>query len=143
MSTARRGLHAAEEAGLVVATREPGCKPSLAVAEVPARDEASDPPPLYGPIPAAWLLPVLRLSAATVRVAMACWLTAERVRAPHFELALGGWTDLGLSRQAAGRGLDALKMAGLVSTRDRPGRSPLVLIREPPSDGRKDPGPSC
>ena len=66
-STTRRGLHAAEEAGLVVAAREPGCKPSLAVVGATERDGHPDRPPLYGPIPASWLLPALKLPGRPCR----------------------------------------------------------------------------
>ncbi len=126
-STTRRGLHAAEEAGLVIATREPGCKPSLAI-DPTVRDGTPNRPPLYGPIPASWLLPALKLLGPALQVAMACWLIAGRARAPAFELALGEWGELGLSRQAAARGLDSLCSAGLVSVSPRPGRSPVVML---------------
>jgi DNA-binding transcriptional ArsR family regulator len=132
----RRGLHAAEDAGLVVALREPGCKLSLAVATCPpGPDPGPDRPPLYGPVPASWLVPALLLPAEAVRAAMACWLIAGRGPAAEVELAMGGWEDLGLSRQAAGRGLEALETAGLVAS--RPGRSPVVLVWPAPA-GEED-----
>jgi hypothetical protein len=62
---------------------------------------------------------------------MACWLASGPGRAAEFELALGGWADLGLSRQAAGRGLEDLGASGLVSVSRRPGRNPVVLLRDP------------
>jgi hypothetical protein len=134
---ARRGLHAAEEAGLVVAVREPGCKPALAVVGLPTRDADSGRRPLYGPIPASWLVPALCLSTAAVRVAMACWLLAGWERAAEFELALSGWADLGLTRYAAGRGLGPLGAARLVVVTHRPGRSPAVRIADPARDPAK------
>ncbi len=70
------------------------------------------------------------VARASLRVASACWLTGGRERSSHFELALGEWSGRGLTRQAAGRGLDSLESAGLVSVTDRPGRSPIVVIQD-------------
>jgi hypothetical protein len=58
-------------------------------------------------------------------------------RSADFELALDGWTEFGLSRFSASRGLDILERAGLVSAVRRPGRAPVVSIVDPA--GRLDP----
>jgi DNA-binding transcriptional ArsR family regulator len=134
-STARRGLHAAEEAGLLIASRQPGCKSSLELSNVTRLQSDRESSQLCGPIPWAWLLPAIRLPGSALQVAMACWLSAEAARTAEFELVLGDWADLGLSRQAAGRGLDALVSAGLVSVTPRAGRSPIVLIVDRPLPG--------
>lgn len=126
----RRGLHATEEAGLVSASREPGCKLVATICCLPEPRGEAKRPPLYGPIPWNWWLSAMRLPGASLRVATACWLTGGRERSSHFELALGEWSDLGLTRQAAGRGLESLESAGLVSVTDRPGRSPIVVIQD-------------
>ena len=131
--TAQRGLHAAEEAGLLIVEREPGCKLSASVAPWPAPASEPGRPPLYGPIPWAWWLVATRLPGAALQVASACWLMAGWDRLAEVELALGDWSDLGLARQAARRGLDHLQSEGLVAVSDRPGRPPSVVILDPPS----------
>lgn len=123
---ARRGLHAAELAGLLAVDREPGCKLAVRVLE-----PASDRRPLYGPIPWSWWLPASRHPGASLRVASACWLVAGWRRSAEFDLAMGGWAELGLSRHSAGRGLSELERAGLVAVTRRPGRSPAVMILDP------------
>jgi hypothetical protein len=128
----QRGLHSAEEAGLVSASREPGCKPSLRVLVLPEPPGGPERPPLFGPIPWAWWLRALRLGGASLQVATACWLAAGWENSPEIELALGGWSSLGLARDGSARGLDSLRSSGLVSVALRPGKSPLVLITDPP-----------
>jgi hypothetical protein len=51
-------------------------------------------------------------------------------RSAEFELALDDWSEFGLSRFSASRGLDELERAGLVSVGRMPGRSPVVTILE-------------
>jgi hypothetical protein len=124
IDSTRRGLHAAERAGLISVARKPGRK--ILAADVKLGECATglgpNRRPLYGPIPWRWLLPALRLPGPALRVAMACWLVAGWERSAEFELALGQWGELGLSRQAAGRGLRSLEGAGLVEvTRPRGG----------------------
>lgn len=128
--TVRRALVSAEGAGLVVVERSPGCKPmiSLPPTAKPTPRKSGEPKPLYGPIPWAWWYAASRLPTPALRVALACWLVAGWQRAAEVELELGAWSDLGLSRSAASRGLVALREAGLVAVESRPGRSPMVSI---------------
>ncbi|WP_197490965.1 hypothetical protein [Planctomyces sp. SH-PL62] len=124
--SARRGLHAAESAGLLDVEREPGCKLAVSVSDAPGSGTARR--PLYGPIPWRWWLPASRLPRRAPHVGAVCWLLAGWERSAEFELALDGWPDLGLSRFSASPGLDLLERAGLVSAVRSPGRSPVVTI---------------
>jgi hypothetical protein len=47
-------------------------------------------------------------------------------RSADFELALDSWSEFGLSRFSASRGLNELERAGLISAVRTPGRSPIV-----------------
>jgi hypothetical protein len=138
--TARRGLHAAELAGLVSVSRAPGRKPAVSILDLAGPGAGPTHRPLYGPIPWAWWLPASRLPGKSLPVAAVCWLLAGRERSAEFELALDGWAEFGLSRFSASRGLDTLAGAGLVSAVRRPGRSPVVSILDPTAgpgpDGR-------
>jgi hypothetical protein len=122
----RRGLHAAELAGLLAASREPGCKLMVSVLDLPGA--GPDRRPLYGPIPWTWWLPASRLAGKALQVGAISWLLAGWERSAEFELALGGWAEFGLSRFSASRGLDTLQRAELVSVVRRPGRSLVVTI---------------
>lgn len=126
--TVRRAFREAERAGLVSIDREPGRKPAVAIIEPTEAEASSDRPPLYGPIPWSWWHRTLRLPGKAPQVAGACWLAAGWERSGTVELPLGGWAELGLSRQAAGRGLDALERAGLVEVRRSAGRPPVVRL---------------
>ena len=126
--SARRGLHAAEQAGLLVAVREPGCKLVVSVSEPVLTGSGPVRRPLYGPIPWAWWLPASRLPGKSLQVASACWLLAGWYRSAEFELALDDWAELGLSRFSTYRGLECLRGVGLVSVARRSGRSPSVSI---------------
>jgi hypothetical protein len=128
LRSARYGLHAAELAGLLSVSREPGCKLAVSVRNLPEEEATPGQRPLYGPIPWAWLLPASRLPGKSLQVASACWLLAGWERSASFELVLDGWQDFGLSRFSASRGLDELGRAGLVSVRSTPGRSPIVTL---------------
>jgi hypothetical protein len=129
----RRGMYVAERAELVSVSRKPGCKILVAdVTIVEPPDAETDPVrrPLRGPIPWVWLLPALRLPGPSLQVAMACWLQAGWDRSAGFELGLSDWSELGLSRFSAARGLASLELAGLVSVVRRPGCRPIVTLRE-------------
>ncbi|MFO0888003.1 MAG: hypothetical protein U0790_02530 [Isosphaeraceae bacterium] len=141
-SAARRGLHAAEEAGLLAVEREPGCKLAALVLDLPGPEAESGPErrPLYGPIPWGWWLPASRLPGRSLHVGAVCWLVAGWERSDTFELALDGWPDLGLSRFSASPGLSALERAGLVAVARSPGRPPIVTIRAAGADDRKREG---
>ncbi len=128
--SARRGLRAAELAGLLSASREPGCKLAVCVLDLPELNARPDRRPLYGPIPWEWWLPASRLPGRSLQVASVCWLLAGWSRSAEFELALDGWAEFGLSRFSASRGVDILERAGLVSVGRTPGRFPVVTILE-------------
>jgi hypothetical protein len=121
-------LNAAELAGLLAVTREPGCKLAVTVRNLDAPDGTPVLRPLYGPIPWAWLLPAMRLPGSALRVATACWLIAGWERSAVFTLSLSRWSDLKLSRSAADRGLDGLKKAGLVAVNRWNGTHPVVTL---------------
>jgi hypothetical protein len=126
--SARRGLQGAELAGLVSVSREPGRKLAASVLEFPATNARPDRRPLYGPIPWSWWLPASRLPGQSLQVGAVCWLLAGWDRSAEFELALNCWSEFGLSRFSASRGLDRLEGAGLVSVGRTAGRSPVVTI---------------
>jgi hypothetical protein len=126
--SARRGLHTAELAGLLLVEREPGCKLTVSVLDLPELKSRPGRRPLYGPIPWQWWLPASRLPGKSIHVGAVCWLLAGWERSAGFELALEDWADLGLSRFSASRGLVELERAKLVSVGRTPGRSPVVTI---------------
>jgi hypothetical protein len=129
--SARRGLHAAELAGLVAVEPKPGCKLAVSVLDLSETGFGPERRPLYGPIPWSWWLPASRLAGRSLQVGAICWLLAGWERSAVFELALGGWANLGLSRFSASRGLDTLEEAELVSIARALGRSPVVTILDP------------
>jgi hypothetical protein len=132
-ATARRGLVAAELAGLVAVDREPGCKPTLAILEDPEPPKGPGRrPPLYGPIPWRWWHAAARLPGTALHVAAACWLVAGWERAGSFEFGLSRWSELSLSRFAAGRGLRELIAAELIEVVEATGRKSVVTIRDAP-----------
>ena len=124
----RRGLHAAELAGLLAVERAPGCKLAVSVLDLPEPEAGSKRRPLYGPIPWSWWLPASRLPGKTLQVASVCWLLAGWNRSAEFELALDDGAEFGLSRFSASRGLGTLERAGLVFTVRRSGLPPIVTI---------------
>jgi hypothetical protein len=128
--SARRGLHAAELAGLLSAVREPGCKLSVSVSDLAEPEAGPATRPLYGPIPWAWWLPASFLPAKSLQVASVCWLLAGWERSEEFVVRSGEWAELGLSRFAVSRGLDHLDEAGLISVSKRSGRTPIVTLRD-------------
>jgi hypothetical protein len=127
-NSVRRGLHAAELAGLLAVEREPGCKLTVSVRDLPEPESGPKRRPLYGPIPWRWWLPASRLPGKALHVGAVCWLLAGWGRSAEFELELGDWAEFGLSRFSASRGLDELERAGLVFTARMRGRSPVVTI---------------
>jgi hypothetical protein len=62
---------------------------------------------------------------------MACWFQAGWEKSAVFELALSDWTELGMSRFSAARGLAKLEGADLISVDRRSGLPPLVTLRDP------------
>ena len=87
--SARRGLHAAELAGLLAVEREPGCKLAVSVLDLPEPEAGPERRPLYGPIPWSWWLPASRLPGA---------VPPSRVGL----LALGGLEPIGRFRAGVG-----------------------------------------
>lgn len=128
--SAERGLHAAEEAGLVSAVREPGCKRVLSVESLPEPAPGVRNQSLSGPIPWNWWDGAMRLPGKSLQVAMACWFSAGWIKAGEFELGLSEWAELGLTRFSAGRGLECLSRAGLAEVTHRSGRRPTVRLLE-------------
>src|SRR5262249_37182641 len=131
LRSARYGLHAAELAGLVSVSREPGRKLAVSVLDLAEPVDGPGHRPLYRPIPWASWHPGSRLPGKSRQVAAVCWLLAGWERSACFELALDDWAEFGLSRFSASRGLDALERAGLVSVGRNPGRAPVVSILDP------------
>jgi hypothetical protein len=129
--SARRGLRAAESAGLLSVSRAPGRKLTVSVLDLTEPGAGPGHRPLYGPIPWVWWRPASRLPGKSLQVAAVLWLLAGWERSADFELALDAWAEFGLSRFSASRGLDTLERAGLVEAVRRPGRSPVVSILEP------------
>lgn len=134
----RRALNAAELVGLVEVDREPGCKLVVRFREL--SESGPTRRPLFGPIPWDWWYVALRLPGPSLRTATACWLTAGWERSGVFDLGLGEWSELDLSRQAAGRGLVELESAGLVVVERRPGVPPIVTLNDAPRRASNQPG---
>jgi hypothetical protein len=129
--SARRGLHAAELAGLLAVERESGCKLAVSILDLPGPEPGPGHRPLYGPIPWSWWLPASRLPGKSLHIGAVCWLLAGWEQSASFELTLDGWPDLGLSRFSASRGLDNLAQAGLTDVRRSPGKPAIVTIGDP------------
>ena len=126
--SARRGLHAAELAGLLAVERTPGCKLAVSVLDLPEPAAESKRRPLYGPIPWSWWLPASRLPGkpSKLRRSVGSWrVGTDR---PSSSWRWTDWAEFGLSRFSASRGLDALERAELASVGRMPGRSPIVTI---------------
>jgi hypothetical protein len=132
-ATVRRGLSAAESAGVLRIERRAGCKLSISMPDAPEQVSSPMHKPLYGPIPGDWWSQASRLPGKALQVAAACWIKGGWERSGTFEFPLASWGNLGLSRDSAGRGLVALERAELVSVERGRGRSPIVTVRERPS----------
>jgi hypothetical protein len=132
--TARRGLHAAELAGLLKVEREPGCDLEVSTLELPTPDASQR--PLSGPIPWSWWLPASRLSGRSLQVGAVCWLLAGWEQSAEFSLVRAPWSDFGLSRFSAYRGLQELKQTGLIEVTRASGRSPIVMLQDQEAGGQ-------
>jgi hypothetical protein len=133
LNSVRRGLYAAEEAGLLSVAHKSGRKIIAADVTILSLPGESTHRPLRGPIPLTWLLPALHLEGSALRVALACWLQAGWERSAEIELNLSDWRELKLSPQSASRGLKELEQATLVSVVRQPGQSVKVTILDQPS----------
>jgi hypothetical protein len=56
----------------------------------------------------------------------------SKSREASFEFGLAEWAELGLSRFSAGRGIECLHRAGLVSLEHRTGKKPVVIVQGAP-----------
>jgi hypothetical protein len=130
--TARRALHAAEMAGLLVVDREPGCKLAVSIGTLSARQGAPARRPLYGPIPMSWWLPASRLPGKALHVAAVCWLLAGWERSAEFSLSLSHVEPFGLGDFDVARGLTLLRESRLVDTRRTRSREPHVTTLNAP-----------
>jgi hypothetical protein len=92
---------------------------------------------LKGPIPWSWLARAARQPGKALHVAIAAWHQAAMARSATVPLSLSDLAgDLGVLRDAARRGLEALEAAGLVRVERCAGRRPLVTILDvSPGDG--------
>jgi hypothetical protein len=121
-----RGLHEAQDAGLLSLVREPAGQTTISVQAVLEKNPKRH--PLRGPIPLSWWLSASRLPGKALQMAALCWCVAYWGYSAQFELAMYDWPEFGLSRFSACRGLRALEGAGLVSVVRRPGLSPIVTL---------------
>ena len=83
---------------------------------------------LRGPIPWDWLSGAARLPGKALQVGLAIWHLAGLKNAMTVELSRVPLEDLGVTRQAAYRGLKALENAGLIKAGRRSGRKTRVTI---------------
>jgi hypothetical protein len=125
----RGRLRSAELAGLLSASRERGCKLVNSILDLPEANHRPKHRPFYGPIPWSWWLPASRLPRKSLQVGANCWLLAGWDRSAEFELALNGWSEFGLSRFSASRGVVELERAELITVAHFRGRSPIIILR--------------
>lgn len=87
---------------------------------------------LKGPIPWDWLSMASKVSGRgkALHIAIVLWFLAGMNKKAMVTLSGKVLKDLGVKRNAAYRGLNALERAGLVSVIRHNGRSPIVTILE-------------
>jgi len=83
---------------------------------------------LKGPIPKPWLERAAQAPGRALHVGIALWFQAGMKKRGEIRLGLAQFSDFGLDRFAASRGLAELERAGLVSVIRHPGRKPIVTI---------------
>jgi DNA-binding transcriptional ArsR family regulator len=83
---------------------------------------------LRGPIPWDWLSVAARLPGKALQVGLAVWHLSGLKNAMTVELSRVPLESLGVTRQAAYRGLKALENAGLIKAGRRSGRKTRVTI---------------
>ena len=83
---------------------------------------------LRGPIPWDWLSVAARLPGKALQVGLAVWHLAGLKNAMTVELSRVPLENLGVTRQAAYRGLKALEDARLIEAARRRGRKTRVTI---------------
>lgn len=107
---------------------------SLRQSRRPPRHAAGE-PFLKGPIPWAWLREAARLPGKALAVALMVWRLAGMHKSDSVAFSLTSLEgELGVTRDSARRGLEALEVAGLVSVHRHPGRKPVVTLL-PARDG--------
>ena len=84
---------------------------------------------LRGPIPLAWLTNAGTIDGKALHVGLYCWYLAGLTGSLQFKLPTGKLRALGVSRQAAYRGLAALAAKKLATVESKPGSCPIVTIR--------------
>ena len=127
-NSTRRGLHQAEQAGLLIVDREPGCKLAISISSPSGFASKPFQRPLYGPIPWDWWQIASHRPGKTLQVAAVCWLLAGWERSARVELGLNDWEEFGLSRFSISAGLAALEKSALVTTSGSRGRSPFATL---------------
>ena len=128
--SARIAMCSLEAAGLVAVERRPGRKPIITLrdGQRPKRD-----PTLHLPIPWIWWHRACALPGRALRVAVALWFQGGWLgNRAEFPFDLSRWESLGLTRFSAGRGVQSLEAARLISVERRPGRSPVVMVLDAP-----------
>src|SRR5262249_2862800 len=94
---------------------------------------------LKGPIPWNWLKSAARLPGHALQVALAVWQKAGMRRNATVPLSLSQLEEeLGVKRDAARRGLEALEGAKLVKVERRLGRKSLVTLLSWPDAGPRE-----
>lgn len=91
-------------------------------------------PFLKGRIPWWWLARASLLGGRALAVALLVRFASDLRRGRPAVLTKRYWTPLGMNRHSAHRALQALRAAGLISVRSRPGQSPRVRVLERPTD---------
>jgi DNA-binding transcriptional ArsR family regulator len=98
------------------------------------------PPPTHrfvrGPLPVAWFARAIACRGSAGTVGLVIWYCSGLERSRRVRLAPARVRELGLSPDAARRGLLALERGGLVTCERRRGKAPLVTIV---SDDDSDP----
>ncbi|MGZ3781536.1 MAG: hypothetical protein ACXVCY_12865 [Pseudobdellovibrionaceae bacterium] len=81
-----------------------------------------------GPIPWSWWSKASRLPGKTLQVAAAIWHIGTLKKSRTLQLQGGILKDLGVTRKAVYRALDALEKANLISCERGPGRRPIITV---------------
>jgi hypothetical protein len=90
---------------------------------------------LKGPVPWRWLTQAARQPGQALAVALAVWYRAGLEKAGQVTLSLSSLSPkMGVSRDAARRGLAALEAAGLIAVERYVGRKPVITILAWPED---------
>jgi len=84
-----------------------------------------------GPIPWSWIAVAGRIPGKAAQVALALWFAAGVSKARTFPVPMSRIRELGVTRQAAYRGLQAMEDAGLIALERGRGRRAVVTLLEP------------